>query len=230
MVLFFYSQVLAKSCKVIPVMIMGKFVSNKTFKTYEYVTAGLISVGVAVFMLTSGDSVPSSDDTRTTTFSGLLILIGYLLFDAFTSNWQGELFTQYKMSSIQMMAGVNLFSVVFTSVSLIEQGGFVQSAAFMLRHPEFMLHAVVLSICSAFGQLFIFHTIAEFGPVVFTIIMTVRQAFAILLSCVIYGHTITVFGLCGVLMVFSAIAARVYLQRLYKKQAAVKPVITAVKT
>ena len=211
-------------------MIMGKFVSNKTFKTFEYVTAGLISLGVAVFMLTSGDSVPNSADTRTTTFSGLLILCGYLLFDSFTSNWQGELFSQYKMSSIQMMAGVNLFSVIFTSVSLIEQGGFIASTAFMLRHPEFMLHAVILSICSALGQLFIFHTISEFGPVVFTIIMTVRQAFAILLSCVIYGHTITVLGLCGIVIVFSAIAGKVYLQRYYKKQAAAKPTLTSVKT
>lgn len=34
---------------------------------------------------------------------------------------------------------------------------------------------VVLSICSAVGQLFIYHTIDVFGPVVFTIIMTLRQ-------------------------------------------------------
>ena len=79
---------LAKSCKVIPVMIMGKFGSNKTFKTYEYVNALGISLGVAIFMLTSGDAVPG-DDMQTTTFSGLIILAGYLVFDAFTSNWQG---------------------------------------------------------------------------------------------------------------------------------------------
>ena len=198
---------------------MGKFVSNKTFKTYEYVNALGISLGVAIFMLTSGDNIPG-DDTQSTTFSGVIILAGYLVFDAFTSNWQGELFSQYKMSPVQMMAGVNLFSIIFTSVSLIEQGGFTQSAAFMLRHPEFFFHACALSVCSAFGQLFIFYTISQFGPVVFTIIMTTRQGFAILLSCITYGHSITVMGLCGVVIVFSSIASKVYLQRKYKKKAA----------
>ena len=219
---------LAKSCKVIPVMIMGKFVSNKTFKTYEYVNALGISLGVAIFMLTSGDAVPG-DDMQTTTFSGLIILAGYLVFDAFTSNWQGELFSQYKMSSVQMMVGVNLFSIIFTSVSIIEQGGFTQSTAFMLRHPDFFFHACALSVCSAFGQVFIFYTIAQFGPVVFTIIMTTRQAFAILLSCITYGHQITALGLCRVAIVFSSIAAKVYLQRKYKKKAAGKTVTSTAK-
>ena len=213
----FPTQVLAKSCKVIPVMIMGKFVSNKTYHFFEYATALMISLGVGIFMLTSGDSV--TDEGTSTTFSGLIILMGYLLFDAFTSNWQGELFTQYKMSSIQMMAGVNMFSVIFTSVSLIEQGGFFESAAFMFKYPEFVFHCIVLSICSAFGQLFIFHTISEFGAVVFTIIMTLRQGFAILLSCIIYHHPVTLWGICGIVLVFSAIFARIYCNKLQKKAA-----------
>ena len=56
--------------------------------------------------------------------SGFILLIGYLGTDAFTSNWQGALYTEYKMSSIQMMAGVNLFSCLLTSVSLLKRGVF----------------------------------------------------------------------------------------------------------
>lgn len=44
-----------------------------------------------------------------------------------------------------------------------------------LQHPKFVFDMVVLSVCSAVGQLFIYHTIDVFGPVVFTIIMTLRQ-------------------------------------------------------
>lgn len=224
----FPTQVLAKSCKVIPVMIMGRFVSNKTFQLYEYVTALMISLGVGIFMLTSGDSV--KDDSTSTTFSGLIILAGYLLFDAFTSNWQGELFTQYKMSSVQMMAGVNFFSIIFTSVSLFEQGGFIESAAFMLKYPDFVFHCVILSICSAFGQLFIFYTIGQFGAVVFTIIMTLRQGFAILLSCIIYNHTVTLWGVLGILTVFTAIFLKIYIGRMMKKKSAPSVVPSVEKT
>ena len=43
-------QVLAKSAKVIPVMLMGKLVSNAKYKTYEYLSAVLISVGMIAFL------------------------------------------------------------------------------------------------------------------------------------------------------------------------------------
>lgn len=46
---------LSKSCKVIPVMLMGKAVSGNKYELYEYVTAALISVGMLLFMLTSKD-------------------------------------------------------------------------------------------------------------------------------------------------------------------------------
>ena len=52
--------------------------------------------------------------------------------------------------------------------------------------PTFGFDCVILSICSAVGQLFIYYTISQFGAVVFIIIMTLRQALAILLSCIIY--------------------------------------------
>lgn len=38
-----------------------------------------------------------------------------------------------------------------------------------------MFDCLVLSVCSAAGQLFIYYTIATFGPVVFVIVMTIRQ-------------------------------------------------------
>ena len=43
-------QVLAKASKIIPVMLMGKVVSRKSYEKYEYVVAGLISVGMAAFL------------------------------------------------------------------------------------------------------------------------------------------------------------------------------------
>lgn len=146
----------------------------------------------------------------------------YIFLKLWFNRFQDELFSKYKMSSIQMMAGVNMFSCVLTSVSLVEQGGFIDSAAFMFRHPEFYIDAIILSICSAVGQLFIFYTIAQYGAVVFIIIMTVRQGFAILLSCMIYGHPVTVVGFLGIMFIFAALFLRIYAshrQRMLRKAA-----------
>ncbi|VDI57606.1 solute carrier family 35 (adenosine 3'-phospho 5'-phosphosulfate transporter), member B2 [Mytilus galloprovincialis] len=212
----FPTQILAKASKVIPVMLMGKVVSKRTYQYHEYITAGMISVGVTLFLLNSGDVTRHKGSV--TTISGVILLAGYMAFDSFTSNWQGELFKRHKVSSIQMMTGVNMFSCLLTGVSLLEQGGFFDSFAFMARHHLFVVHAIVLSLCSAGGQLFIFYTISQFGAVTFTIIMTLRQAFAILLSCVIYGHPVTFIALIGIVIVFVALFLRIYANQKKKSQ------------
>ncbi|KAM8947281.1 adenosine 3'-phospho 5'-phosphosulfate transporter 1 [Pelodytes ibericus] len=210
----FPTQVLAKASKVIPVMLMGKLVSHKSYEYWEYLTAVLISVGVSMFLLSNGGGDRVSG---VTTFSGVVILSGYIVFDSFTSNWQDSLF-KYKMSSVQMMFGVNLFSCLFTVGSLLEQGALLESVWFMMRHPDFAFHASLLSVCSAFGQLFIFYTINRFGAAIFTIIMTLRQALAILLSCLLYGHPVTMVGAVGVAVVFLALFLRVYARGRMRKK------------
>jgi len=203
----FPTQVLAKASKVIPVMIMGKIVSNKKYEYYEYVVAVLISVGMMAFLF--GNAGDSHSD-RSTTFAGFIILIGYMSFDSFTSNWQGALSSEYKMTPYQMMAGVNLFSCLLTSVSLLQQGVFLSSLEFMSQYSRFLGDCVVLSICSACGQLFIFHTIITFGPVTFTIIMTCRQVFSVIVSCIVFKHSLSAVSIIGVFVVFTAVFLKIY--------------------
>ena len=204
----FPTQVLCKASKIIPVMLMGKIVSKKTYPYYEYIVGVLLSVGVSVFLLAADPSGKRS--SAATTVSGALILLGYMAFDSFTSNWQSELFTTYKMSTFQMMFGANLFSCLFTIWSMIEGGNFMSAIWFMMSHPEFAFHALILSLTSATGQLFIFYTIQSFGPVVFTIIMTIRMMLSIMLSCILYNHPLSAQAVFGVIVVFFALFLRVY--------------------
>lgn len=213
----FPTQVLAKAAKVIPVMIMGKFVSNRTYPWHEYFTASLISVGVALFLLSADPTGENAQRTTETTFAGIIILAGYMMFDSFTANWQSEVFKTYKVSSVQMMFGVNLFSCIFTVGSLLFRGVFFSCLFFLLNHADFALLAAILSVCSAIGQLFIFHTIASFGPLVFTLIMTTRQALSILLSCVVYHHVLSLTAMVGVGVVFLALFLRAYFKAQEKK-------------
>lgn len=145
-----------------------------------------------------------------TTLSGIILLASYIVFDSFTSNWQGSLFKQYGMNPVQMMCAVNFYSCIFTVASLLQQGAFVKSLDFMIKFPTFVIDCVLLSICSAGGQLFIFSTVSSFGPLVFAIITTVRQGLSVLLSCLIYKHHIGFVAILGLFLVFSSILLRVY--------------------
>nr|CAG4646228.1 EOG090X05CU [Macrothrix elegans] len=211
----FPTQVLAKSAKVIPVMLMGKLVSGTKYKSYEYLTALLISAGMTLFLLGSSEGKKGNN---VTTLSGAILLFGYLVFDSFTANWQDALFKEHRPTSVQMMCGVNLMSCLFTSASLIQQGGFFYSLNFAAKHPAFILDCLLTAISSASGQLFIFATISRFGPVIFTIIMTVRQGLSILLSCLLYRHHLSESGVLGVSVVFFAIFWRIYSAEQEKKR------------
>lgn len=203
----FPHQVLAKASKTIPVMIMGKIVSKTKYEYYEYVTAVILSIGMLFFMIDTGNDRSNS---TVTTLSGVILLCLYITFDSFTANWQGELFKKYEMKPLQMMCFVNFFSCIFTAVSLVQQGGLFHSVKFMIKYPSFILDAILLSLCSACGQLFIFNTVSSFGPLVFVIISTIRQGFSVLLSCIIYHHEVHALGILGIILVFLSILLRVY--------------------
>lgn len=213
----FPTQVIFKSSKMIPVMVMGKIIDSKTYTLTDYALAVTISIGVAIFTLSSSDD---GDDEKTTTLSGLIYLFGYICFDSFTSQWQGSLFRQYKLSPYQMMAGINMFSATFTMMSLLISGEMWYSFAFAAAHPTALMHICILSLCGACGQLIIFYTIKKFGPLIFTIIMTTRQLIATILSAIIYGHHVGPGGLFGATVVFGAVGVNIWWKHKKRKAAA----------
>ena len=77
-----------------------------------------------------------------------------------------------------MMLGVNTFSIIFTITGLVTSGDVPVLLDFFAVNTSAIYYNIVTAICSATGQLFIFYTIKEFGPIVFTVIMTTRQLFS----------------------------------------------------
>ena len=51
----FPTQVLAKACKVIPVMLMGKVVSGNKYPLFDWATAAQLGVGTSIFLLSNHD-------------------------------------------------------------------------------------------------------------------------------------------------------------------------------
>ncbi|KAI8437810.1 LOW QUALITY PROTEIN: hypothetical protein MSG28_012032, partial [Choristoneura fumiferana] len=110
--------VLSKSCKVIPVMLMGKAVSGNKYELYEYVTAALISVGMLLFMLTSKDDYSAG---RVSLASGIALLALYMCCDSFTASWQARLFVRTRVQPLHMVAGVSLASALLAAAALAAQ-------------------------------------------------------------------------------------------------------------
>jgi len=209
-------QTVFKSSKIIPVMMMGKFLKGTTYPLGQYLEAFLITVGVAIFSLSS----KSAKNDNSTQIIGLVFMVMYICCDSFTSQWQSKVYQQYGKQNVdqyQMMLGVNSWAISFTVFGLIVTGDFPIVIEFLQANPIAFRYNVITAITSATGQLFIYYTIKEFGPIVFTVIMTTRQLFSITLSCIIFGHVISSVSLIGATIVFSVIfyqIRRKYLARI----------------
>jgi solute carrier family 35 (adenosine 3'-phospho 5'-phosphosulfate transporter), member B2 len=197
-------QTVFKSSKIIPVMMMGKLLKGTNYPLGQYVEALLITVGVAIFSIMSKGS---QSDTQTELL-GLVFLLSYVFFDSFTSQWQDRVYNEYGRPNVdpyQMMLGVNMSAIMITTFGLIVTGDFPVVWEFLLANPVAFRYNVITAITSASGQLCIFFTIKEFGPIVFTIIMTTRQMFSICISAMLFNHVISIKATVGAVLVFSVI-------------------------
>merc|ERR1712003_558286 len=197
-------QTVFKSSKIIPVMVMGKVLKGTSYPRSQYLEAFLITVGVAVFSVASK---PSDKDTSTEIL-GLLFMCMYICFDCFTSQWQDKVYVKYGRPNVdpyQMMLGVNSSAIIMTTAGLIFGGDIPKIIEFFKVNPNVLQYNIITAITSATGQLFIYTTIKEFGPIVFTVIMTTRQMISICISSIIFGHAMSIKALCGASLVFGVL-------------------------
>jgi len=214
-------QTLAKCAKMIPVMIWGYFIMKRRYNAKDYLVALLVTGGCTAFLL-YGDVGPShgSKSKSNTTVYGMLLMLGYLGFDGFTSTFQDKLFSGYQMETYNQMLYVTASSTLISTISLLSSGQVGPAIAFVMRHPDCMMNILTLSAASTMGQLFILYTIKEYGALLFATIMTTRQFLSILLSCIVFAHPLTWQQWVGTGVVFSAL----YYKTLSKKKTPEKPV------
>ena len=109
-----------------------------------------------------------------------------------------------------MMFYANLFSSGFTFFGLLVTLECVQVYSYLAANPSIVPHIMIMAVCSAIGQLFIFYTIKQYGPLVFATIQTVRQFLSVVLSIVFFGHPINGMEAVGIGIVFLALGAQVH--------------------
>lgn len=196
-----------------PSFIVFIYIYFTTDPQYDYIVALLIGVGIAMFMTSTDDLQIGQDylgDKSSTTWTGVMLLFLFLLFDSFTSQFQSRMFQRHRdLSMVELMFATSAFSTVLSLVTLIHTKELYPALSFVKTHSEIHLHFFLFSICSTIGQLFIFYTIKNFGAVVFTLIMTTRILLSIALSCIMYGHPVSATGFFGLMIVMGAVLYRI---------------------
>lgn len=143
------TQVIGKSCKPIPVMILGVLIGRKSYPLLKYLFVFLIVAGVALFMY---KDKPSSNNEMSGIGVGEILLILSLLCDGLTGAVQERMKAEHQTKGIHMMMAMNLWSILFLGLALIGTGEMFAFLSFVQRHPNVLWQLTTASIASAFGQ------------------------------------------------------------------------------
>lgn len=199
----------ARSLKIVTVMITSSLVNGTKYAGREYVEAVLITIGTIIFSLASKSF---SRNARSSVLVGYLLIVAFLFSDALAITWQGKIYQTYGRRNVdpfQMMLGANVFSAIFTTLGLLMSGEFGVVFNFLRSNLYVVKHLLKMGVASCVGQICGFVIIKEFGPVVYTIIMTIRQMLSIILSFILFRHPTSVLAVISAALVFCTIAFQI---------------------
>ncbi|KAH7329159.1 UDP-Glc/Gal endoplasmic reticulum nucleotide sugar transporter [Stachybotrys elegans] len=236
---------LAKSCKLLPVMFLHVTLYRRRYPLYKYMVVAAVTAGVAVFTLHSGKKKKDKRSDEANAPWGLLLLSVNLLFDGLTNSTQDYIFQSFRpYTGPQMMCANNIMMTLVTGLYLVlspwlvatglgdwlgmdivGNTGELQAALdFMTKYPAVWRDVLGFSACGAVGQVFIFYTLSTFSSVLLVTVTVTRKMFTMILSVVAFGHHLTQMQWLGVGLVFGGIGVEAGIARQEKmaKEAAKK--------
>ncbi|WFD32460.1 UDP-galactose transporter [Malassezia sp. CBS 17886] len=156
--LSFPAITLAKSSKLVPVLLMNVVLYRRHFAAYKYVVVVLVTLGVWMFMAL-GKSRSSSSRGGGNSAMGIALLGTHLLLDGAVNSTQDELFATYGtayVSGTQMMLVMNAISATYMTAALLVPEGLGTALVAHMRlamgewlHPHWMAHLLLGGLSSA---------------------------------------------------------------------------------
>ena len=231
--------VLAKSCKLLPVMFLHITLFQKRYPVYKYLVVFAVTAGVALFTVSHPVSPSkSAKGAQRSSVYGLALLGINLLFDGLTNTVQDHIFAspqRYgKFTGPQMMVAQNIISTCITisyllimpqiPVSLLPEiatgstNELNSAIHFLQRHPSVLYDVLGFAACGAIGQVFIFATLERFSSLLLVTVTVTRKMLTMLLSVLWFGKRLTGGQWAGVGLVFSGVGWEGVMERRKKKQ------------
>lgn len=199
-------QVLAKSCKPIPVMIMGAFLGKK-YPLKKYVNVAVITLGVAMFMGCGDKSKGSSADADKEgpmMYFGVILLFISLCFDGGTGAYEDKLMHKEHVGPFELMYNIQKGKAILAFIFLMALN---EVNYFFQMCYETGPILLLLGFTGACGQIFIFVTISKFGALTCAIIGLARKITTLVVSIIFFGHTLNMLQTAGLVL---SVAAMIY--------------------
>lgn len=209
------TQVVGKSCKPIPVMVLGVLVGGKRYALSKYLSILVVVLGVALFIYKDGKA-SAMTSSQGIMGKGELLLLVSLALDGLTGAVQERMKSEHQTKSGHMMVMTNLWSVVYLAIAQLFTWEILDFVHFIQRYPALLPNVLLFAITGALGQTLIFRTVSEFGPLPCSVVTTTRKFFTVLGSVIIFNNPLGTRQWIGVVLVFSGLMADVYFSKTSK--------------
>lgn len=200
--------ILAKSAKIIPVMVGQFLLGGSRYSVRDCLFATLIVTGTALLSMgsrhASHDTVTNAGDGNTTTersiaamhptsLLGLSYITLSLICDGITAGFQKRLKFTCRDAPPTTFDFVLYTNLVMTAIALILSiitGDFQNGWTFLQNNPVVSGMILRVCVCSAVGQSFVFYVVTTFDPLVCSTITTTRKMLSVLWSVTSKGHVV----------------------------------------
>ena len=171
------SATLAKSCKLIPTMLMGYFVERHRYHTREWFGAALITAGIVIFNISrlSMHNEDGHEHKRDSPY-GLFLLVFSLVVDGCTNTCQSQLKIQgdnvkYRPpSALETMFWTNLYAIFLFLMGSLFSGHWINGMTAVREVEDAFKMMMQLNALAMAGQICIFFTITFYSPLMCTTI------------------------------------------------------------
>lgn len=213
----YLTYMLAKSCKMIPVLLVHLILYRTSIPRSKMLVAILVSSGVGVFTL-GGSKVKSTKSDPSPSITGFGLLSMSLFLDGTTNASQDEMLRINReevkkakgkaITGAHLMFALNLFMIIWNLayLGLIDNSQLLNAKNLLTSDPEIMRYLLVYALCGAMGQCFIFYTLEEYGSLVLVMITVTRKMISMLLSIIVFGKKVNGTQWLGILIVFGGIS------------------------
>ncbi|KAL1830265.1 hypothetical protein ACET3Z_008677 [Daucus carota] len=182
------AQLMFKSTKVLPVMIMGAFIPGlrRKYPFHEYISALLLVAGLILFTLADAQSSPNFS------IIGVIMVSGALVMDAFLGNFQEAIFTMNpETTQMEMLFCSTVVGLPFLIPPMLLTGELFKAWTSCSQHPYVYGVLVFEAMATFIGQVSVLSLIAIFGAATTAMITTARKAVTLLLSYMIFTKPLT---------------------------------------
>lgn len=197
------TQIITKSSKPIPVMILGAILAQKRYTIQKYFFVILIVVGVSLFIYKDKKAKPGEENS----ILGLVLVAMSLLADGVLGGIEDRVRAKTNPSALNIMFALNFWSSVMLLVAVFATKEIFHFYDFVEKYPEIIMRISVSTLVGSLGQIFIFLMIAGFGALPCSIATTTRKFFNVLISVFWFGNALSKRQWIATVIVFSALLA-----------------------